>query len=169
MPLKKRYGTAKGCIPAELRIVLRNQAEHMTPAGKFVMRGAYVTDAKSTAALGTATLWAGREYPGPGHTLRPTIITVKNNPIPSLRVLDIDFRGEGGRAWKVETPEGFYVDLREDVFIECLRARCAMKNSPCGGLRIYGPFRWVKWGSQMRLALMDSDLYREIAACGKTT
>ena len=31
-----------------------------------------------------------------------------------------------------------------------------------GGLLISGPFRWVKLGSQMRLALMDSDIYREL-------
>lgn len=164
----ERFGReARGDIPATLRVILRDFADYQTPAGKFRARAAFVTDPASKTSLNTATLWAKHGY-GEGTTKAPEVVEAENGPIQFLRVIDIDVRGEGGRAWKVMTPQRWYVDLREDVFLDCLKARCVMQNDQQdGGLVIQGPFRWVRFGTQMRLALINSDLYRQIEQSAK--
>ena len=158
-----KYGTAKGSIPKDLVVVLRDTVPYETPVGTITACAAFVTDAASKTALDTAKDWADG-YRGAGATKTPMIVTCPNAPIPHLRVVNLEERGEGGRAWKVLTPENWYVDFREDVFLDVLKAKCTMVTHPNGGLLIQGPFKWVKYGTQMRLALINSDLYREIEA-----
>jgi hypothetical protein len=56
--------------------------------------------------------------------------------------------------------DDWLVDLREDVFLDALFSNRIHPDQ--GKLYIVGPLRWIINGSQMRLALVDSDLYRAI-------
>lgn len=164
MSSSHRYGIAEGQIPTSLTVVLKTAVEYDTPAGKIKAQAAFVTDTATESSLEVAKTWANRN---PGATDSPRIVTIPNDPILGLRILDLDVRCEGGRAWKVLTPEGWYVDLREDVILDIIRARTLIETHLDGGFYVAGPFRWVKFGTQMRLALMDSDLYREIEVSNK--
>ncbi|MFA6234129.1 MAG: hypothetical protein WC824_08085 [Bacteroidota bacterium] len=157
----KRWGVANGSIPDSITVVLRTKVGYKTPGGAFKAKAAFVTDTKSKGSLDTAKRWA--DGYGAGKTGNPEVVTQDNDTFPSLRVVDLDARSEGGRAWKAITPEGWYVDLREDVILDVFKAGCVMQKHPDGGLNLEGPFRWVKYGTQMRIALLDSDIYREIA------
>jgi len=153
-----------GSIPEKLVVVLKNSCKHKWQGGEFVAPDAYVTDAKSKTALETARNWAVRTYgyqtAPDANTTSPAIVEIDNEPFNTLRIVGMEERGEGGRAWKVITPQGWIVDLREDVFMEALFGH---RITNTAGLEIKGPFRWVVNGSQMRLALVDSSLYRDIA------
>jgi hypothetical protein len=106
----------------------------------------------------TARQWASGEYTrGRVAAAEVDFIQVPNDPIPHLTLVTVESRGEGGRAGKVITPEGYLVDLREDVLHEIM----FRWGIPVGG-RLEGPFRWIKLGTQMRLAHMQTGLYRQV-------
>ena len=159
---------AIGCIPDNLKVVLRKKIAHKFPGGPVDATAAVVTNAESKTSLVTAKLWAaGRvgyfNLTGLDTVAEPVIVEIKNDPIDMIRLVDMDERGQGGRAWKVVTQQGWLVDLREDVFLDLLFNKKRITPDHNGELWIRGPFQWIVNGSQMRLALVDSDLYREIA------
>jgi len=84
--------------------------------------------------------------------------TITNGHIEYLHVLDLEHRGEGGRAYKVITPENLMFDLREDVVLDIMFAR----GVEAGG-KITGPFQWAICGSQMKILLVGSDDYNQAA------
>jgi hypothetical protein len=83
---------------------------------------------------------------------------VPNTPITDLRIYDIEQRGNGGRAWKVTTPDGYSYDMREDVFIEAL---CEVGLKEPGVLA--GEYVWAVLGSQTRLVRVGSELHKILA------
>ncbi|MFA6234135.1 MAG: hypothetical protein WC824_08115 [Bacteroidota bacterium] len=148
-----------GKIPESLTVVLRDTSSFETPAGIIQVREAFVSDANSKSS-DTAWTWAKMAHCAGD----PEVLSLPNDSIPHLRLVDLEARSEGGRTWKVITPEGWYVDLREDVILDLIRAGSSVKTHPDRGILWEGPFRWVKYGTRMRLALIDSVLYREIQA-----
>jgi hypothetical protein len=148
----KRYGTATGRIPENLRIYTRPEAEFKGYKESVRCKPAFFTDAASTSKAAITWATATTHFP----TLEPTV-EKPNTLIPTLQLLTLEERGEGGRAWKALTPDGYLVDLREDVFLDVLFISGVTRD----GI-IEGPFQWVVYGTQMRLALVDSALYREI-------
>jgi len=93
-------------------------------------------------------------------------VTFDNEPFTDLRWVGIDSRSEGGMAYKVVTPEGWLVDLREDVVTECLfEGAIQSKSGPQGnGTYFTAEFVWVVMGSQSRIVRVGSKTYEEIAA-----
>lgn len=92
-------------------------------------------------------------------------VEFENKPFRSLRWVGIDSRSEGGVAYKVVTPEGWLVDLREDVVMECLfEGVIHPLSSQSQGVGTYftGEFVWAVMGSQSRLVLVGSKLYWEL-------
>jgi hypothetical protein len=93
-------------------------------------------------------------------------IEVDNTPIDSLRWVGIDSRMEGGVAYKVVTPQGWLVDLREDVVLECLHDGSISHSDMIGGrgagTYFTGGFVWVVMGSQSRLVKVGSKLHSEL-------
>ena len=140
-------------ILEELLVVLR-------PPDEDGDRAAFVTDPAYPKSLEKAKEWA-KWWGGP----EPEVIRVPGVEVPWVEVVSCESRGEGGRAWKVMTPEGWYVDLREDVFFDVFFKGDFTKGE--NGIVFPGPFRWVRNVTQVRLALVDSDLYREIEAKAK--
>jgi len=163
MQMQDKGQDAKGSIPKKLAVWLRKPIEHKFYRESGVHKAAMVTDADSKPSQVTAERWAkGGQYWSPAGAYKdneavPEPDAIDNEPIPWLRVVGLDIRSEGGRAWKVLTPEGYLVDLRDDVLLEVL----FNKGVPKGG-KIKGPFQWVKLGSQMRIVLVKSTMYKAI-------
>lgn len=100
--------------------------------------------------------WARGRYNPDGDA--PVTMTVANAPLQHVQIVNLEVRGEGGRAYKI-TVDGVYVDLREDVFLDALLA----KGVEVGG-RLPGPFIWARIGSQMKLIRVGSPLYDRVVA-----
>ena len=156
-----------GSIPDTLKVVLRDEATHdgtiKGARAAFIVNGDKDTD--------VAVEWAKGRYPhryGPGATDMPEVIEVPNDPFPFVTLIGCVERGNGGRAWKAVTPQGWLVDLREDVFLEGLFTnRIQSMPEDHGfhrGVFLEGPLQWVQNGSAMRIVLVGSTLHKELAA-----
>ena len=75
---------------------------------------------------------------------------VSNDPI-ALRIIGLEYRGNGGRAYKVITRRGYVFDFREEPLLEAITTVGIGKD---GYLK--GEYVWVVVGSQMRLVRVDS-------------
>ncbi|MFA6358982.1 MAG: hypothetical protein WCY09_10030 [Candidatus Omnitrophota bacterium] len=127
------------------------------------VRPAFVSDATNAKTLETGRNWAGdgrvynyatREYVKVGDV---TEVTVNNLPFKGLRVINLEHRAEGGRAWKVVTDDGYYFDMREDILLESLR----MCGTSPGGI-LEGEYLWAKVGSQMKIIRAGSELHKRL-------
>jgi len=114
------------------------------------------------AVLETANRWAGKDAKTKDW----------GNPIlQGVRIIDIEKRVEGGRAWKViysldypEKSDGYFlVDLREDVLLDVIKTQGIAK----GGI-LNGYFIWVQLGSQMKLVRNHSELYEDLVVYMET-
>ena len=83
------------------------------------------------------------------------IITVDNEPIRNIKVLSLEGRGNGGRAYKVVIDDKYYVDMREDVLVDVM-LQVGIKP---GGL-LNGVFIWAKLGNQLRVVRVGSELHK---------
>ena len=81
---------------------------------------------------------------------------VENKPLKDVKVLSLEHRGQGGRAYKALI-DNFYVDLREDVLMDTL----LQAGVDAGGI-LKGEYVWAKMGSQMKLVRIGSELHRLI-------
>lgn len=79
---------------------------------------------------------------------------VDNAPIKNVKVLSLEERGNGGRAYKALIGK-YYVDLREDVLMDTL---LQVGIAPGGILQ--GEYIWAKMGSQMKLVRIGSEVHR---------
>lgn len=87
-------------------------------------------------------------------TSKPQIEEVDNLPIKDIRVLSLEERGQGGRAYKVLVGR-YYVDLREDVMMDTM----LQVGIDAGGI-LKGEYVWAKMGSQTKLVRVGSELHR---------
>ena len=131
---------------------------------KFDACQAFVVPADSEAFQKSALDWAcGGQIQKPEDVVK---VEFENKPFRSLRWVGIDSRSEGGVAYKVLTPEGWLVDLREDVVIECLFEGCIAGMIIIGGrgngTYFNGEFVWAVMGSQSRLVLVGSKVHQEL-------
>jgi hypothetical protein len=93
--------------------------------------------------LDTAISWTGLK--------RPTIDVLNNEPLTNVRVCDLDYRGNGGRAYKVIINDKYYVDMREDVILDTM----ITNGIEVGGI-LKGTYVWAKYGAQMKLVRVGS-------------
>ena len=101
--------------------------------------------------LDTAINWTGLK--------NPKIDTLENTPLSNVRVCDLDFRGNGGRAYKVIINEKYYVDMREDVILDTM-----ITNGIDAGGILKGTYVWSKCGSQMKLVRVGSYVHQLYAS-----
>jgi len=98
----------------------------------------------------TAKYWAGEGYKEYRY----------QNTFSDVRILDLDRRSQGGRAYKiiikVEDGHEFICDLREDTLLDVIKN----KGIHAGG-KLNGNFSWVMVGSQCTLIRIDSDIWKE--------
>ena len=81
-------------------------------------------------------------------------ISRDNKPISGVRIVSLERRSQGGRAYKVVTKDGHYFDLREDVLLDII-SNASISNSV-----ISCDLLWCKIGAEMKLIRVDSDLHK---------
>lgn len=154
-----------GSVPEQVVVVLQPEKEvtRAYTGEKFKVRPAFIVDANSEKMIASAKRWgSGGSYWNDTRLPPPDVLeNVDNTPITSLCIIGVEHRGEGGIAYKIITPEGYYVDLREDEFMEAV-----FEDRIRGGV-ITGKYVWSRAGSQMRLVRVWSTKYLERLAAGK--
>lgn len=155
----------KGYIPTEIHFYLRHEItfNRGTHPRLYKAHPAFPVASRSIGrghkVAGKAERWAnslwGRDK---GQDPLPVVV-LPNIPKSGYRLVAVDTRTEGGRAWKVISPEGFYVDLREDVFLPLLLE----KGLPADGM-IDAEFQWCQNGSQLRLERVGSPAHNGYVA-----
>lgn len=90
------------------------------------------------------------------------IVTVENDPIRNVKVLSLEGRGNGGRAYKIVVDDKYYVDMREDVMMDVM---LQVGIEPGGSLN--GVFIWAKLGNQLRLVRIGSELHKLLEESNK--
>jgi hypothetical protein len=153
------------CIPEKVIAVCRpSEVYTRTYTGeKIRVRPTFVVDAESDKMLSTAQSWArGGQY-GKRHDPKDIdCLPHANDVMREIRLVGVDHRREGGLAYKVVTPQGYLVDLREDEFLEALFSG---RMTPDG--TIVGEYVWSRGGSQMRIVRVGSKLYQERKEAGR--
>jgi len=87
-----------------------------------------------------------------------------NDPIGGVRIVGLERRNEGGRAYKAIIylssmyidGKWYYVDLREDILMECIREMGIKAGGELGG-----NYLWCQYGSQMRLIRDGGEQHKE--------
>lgn len=138
-------------------------------AEKEMVTPAFVCDAGNPKTLATAVSWAERSRNYYDYEKKKSIKKAdpvvqdrrKNEPMKDIRVVSLDIRGNGGRAYKVVTKDNYYFDLREDVLLDAM-----IKAGIREGGYLNGEYIWARVSSQMKLVRVGSTLH---AALIKTT
>jgi hypothetical protein len=119
---------------------------------------AFPVDSKDDKTMKRAIDWAtqdGWDYSSNKRKVKKhDTKEVENKPLSNVKVLSLEQRGQGGRAYKALI-DNFYVDLREDVLMDTL----LQSGVEPGGL-LKGEYVWAKMGSQMKLVRVGSELHR---------
>lgn len=116
----------------------------------------YPTDASDENAISKASQWADHAYEnGNRITVEVKKHEVENEPVKNIRLLSLELRSQGGRAYKAVIDDQFYVDLKEDVLMDAL-----LQTGVMPGGKLQGEFIWVKLRSQLKLVRVGSELHR---------
>lgn len=149
-----------GNIPEKITILTRKPEK----VGEIEVIPAFISDAKNEKTLETGRTWAKRyQYVVPKDDIRGSeYVGRENKGVGGYRIIDLEVRSEGGRAYKVVSPEGFYVDLREDVLLDTIQE----VGISAGGI-LNGTYLFATVGSQMKLIREGSALHNDLI--GATT
>lgn len=144
-----------GNIPEKITILTRRPEK----VGDVDVIPAFISDAKNEKTLETGRTWAKRyQYVVPKDDIRgPEYVGRENKGVGGYRIIDLEVRSEGGRAYKVVSPEGFYVDLREDVLLDTIQE----VGISAGGI-LNGTYLFATVGSQMKLIREGSALHNDL-------
>lgn len=150
MPLKP--------IPDEVTVVSRPEQQEKNLSGaKEGVCASYAVDSTNIKRLESARTWGGqRDYWNKTAPGQYTETTVPNTGF-ELRILHLEYRGNGGRAYKVVDQWHRMFDLREDALIETISSVGILP----GGV-LPGMFLWSLQGSEMKLIREGSSLHLEL-------
>ncbi len=155
-----------GNIPTDLTYFLRkpekmffrwDDIDDIEKAETGTFRSVYVSDATNKKTLESGKDWQ-KSYNkdiGDGTLSRP------NDPF-KVKIVNLEFRGHGGRAYKVITPDNLYFDLREDVLLDVIRNCDIIDGTPTC------EFIWARVGSEMKLVRVGSILHNRLIESTKT-
>lgn len=120
---------------------------------------AFCSDASNVKTLETGRSWAGAEHWDGNKRVKGVVkeITKKNDPIKGIKIVGLEIRSEGGRAYKVVTPDNYYFDVREDILMDTMIEAGISK----GGI-LNGEYIWAKVGSAMKLVRVGSLLHKAL-------
>ena len=122
----------------------------------------FITDAENLKTQKTAVDWAGRAQwhwdPVTGKRVdvsKPYMIVEADNlPVKSVRIIGLDIRGNGGRAYQALVDETYLVDMREDVMLD------TMINVGMGlNANLPGEYIFAQIGAEMKLIRVGSKLH----------
>lgn len=122
----------------------------------------FITDAENPKTQSTALSWVTQKYwhEDPltnkrGYVSRPHMIIERDNTaVKSVRIVGLDIRGNGGRAYRALVDETYLVDMREDVMLD------TMINVGMGvNATLPGEYIFAQIGSEMKLIRVGSKLH----------
>lgn len=87
--------------------------------------------------------------------------TVHDNTPKKYRIVDLEHRSRGGRAYKVVDENNHYFDFREDILLDSL----VNANVKKGWLS--GDYIWAVVGSEMKLIRVGSHLHKKMETATK--
>lgn len=133
----------------------------------FLMLPAFPVDSSNKKRIQTAKEWAERHFQSKVYLdgkyvdnpeLRKEIVIEEydNEPISGVKIVDLEVRGNGGRAYKIALPNKLFVDMREDVLMETI-----MKRGVSPGGVLNGEFIWCRVSSETKLVLVGSELHKQ--------
>lgn len=118
---------------------------------------AFPVEAGNAKVMETARRWAK------GYDNNPVTEDERDNkPFGDIRIVTLEVRREGGRAWKVVTPDNYYFDMREDVLMDTL----IQEGCKPGGI-LKGKFVFGRVGSQMKIIRVGSRLHKALVESGQ--
>lgn len=126
----------------------------------------YISDTSNKKTLETGRIWAKSKTDFYDYSTKKSVknktlpdeVVRDNTPFSGIRILSIEHRGKGGRAWKCLIEDGkYYIDLREHILLEAM-AHAGIKK----GALLEGEYIWGKEGSEMRLIRVGSGLHKEL-------
>ncbi len=128
-------------------------------SNKITVLPSYCSDSDNSKTLETGEKWAKGYATWCVKTKKyiydpVTKISRTNEPINGVRIVSLEKRSQGGRAYKVVTKEGYYFDIREDILLDII------SNSSITKSVINCDLLWCKIGSEMKLIRVDSDLHK---------
>lgn len=114
----------------------------------------YFFDKASQNAQGSAESWASARGTPVKAKFRP------NTPMKNLYIDNIEFRDQGGRAYKVINMDDMtYFDVREDQMIQCI-----LRHGIAAGGKMGGEWVFAMHGSQCKVMLTDDKEYMDAVA-----
>ena len=126
------------------------------------VRPTFVVEAENPKTRATAVAWAERRY-WSQPVSKAELIERPNVVIPSVELITLDRRSQGGRAWKVLVDDTFYVDLREDTLLDVL-----LYGQDNGQGIIQGPFIWLSMGNGLKLMRYGGSEHEAVAKWEET-
>lgn len=121
----------------------------------------YISDSENEKTLAQGKIWqALKDF---NHTTKkyeeaPTAtITLPNDGNHKIRIISIEFRGNGGRAYKVLLDDKYYVDLREDTLLNCIKDLGIDK----GGL-VKNKLIWARVNTTMKLIPVGGIIHKTL-------
>jgi len=123
------------------------------PLLKAGWKGQEVIPAFCSNADNEKTCETGKRWAQDYSNKKVETLTRNNDPMP-IKILSLEKRNEGGRAYKIVTNENFFFDLREDVLLDTIINCEIVKGVPTG------KFIWATVGSEMKLVRVGSDLHK---------
>lgn len=134
-----------------------NSAFHAGWVGQEVTP-AFCSDTTNTKTMETGRTWAENQNRGYNPNNIPSVPTQEisrpNDPISGIKIVSLEHRGEGGRAYKVVTTDNFYFDVREDVLMDTM-----IESGISAGGFLNGTYVWARVNSEMKLVRTGSKLH----------
>lgn len=151
---------------------------------KITVNPTFISDSTNAGTMATGRNWAKQNW----HNqiwdpktrayvaLKPwkvQEITTKNEPIKNIRVLGLDIRMNGGRAWKCVDEQDRYFDLREDVLLDLMRTVGVKEGGYLAGEYVWAKvaqtMKLVRVGSELHAALIEATVRKEAPMIDKKT
>lgn len=166
-----------GSIPENLKIFFKPQEEikfrwddiEVNEDTRVVLgRPSFITDLSNKKTQSTAARWAeGYNYRTKKDIPFDTVER-PNTPINDVRVIGLDIRGNGGRAWQVLLDGIYVVDMREDVLMDCLLNGGVGPDAQLSGGFIFASvnseMKIIRVGSLLHDKMLESTAYNAKAA-----
>lgn len=151
--------SANGYIPKTIYIACKKPITVSVKDSNITVLPAFVSDNENEKTKETVITWAKTNNHWDKEIINenPIEFIRENNPISGLKICGLDVRDEGGRAYKIVTPDNLYFDLREDVLMDTIY-ECGIGK---GGV-LLGEYVWGILGSQRRLVRYKGDLYNSL-------
>lgn len=170
----------KGYIPESIAIVSSIQRPvyrqwedaivintEINPDDEDLVTPAFVSDSTNQRTVASAISWAERARQYYDEKYRKQVVktdpvkqeTRLNTPFENIRIVKLEYRGSGGRAYKVVTEDNYYYDLREDVMVEAM-----LKQGIRPGGYVNGKFIWARVNTTMKIVRVGSELHSALVS-----